>query len=386
MGEDGRDGMAPSSQAALDAADIVMGPPRHLALVGDVRARAIEWPVPFADGLPMLMELRGQQVVLLASGDPFWFGAGSTITGELSDDEWLAMPGASTFSLAATRLGWPLETTLCQGLHAKPFTWLRQHLSPGARMIVLLRDGQAPAALAAYLTQLGFGDSQIHVLERLGGPHERRTDVTASACVDTFASPVCAAIRIAGDGEALPKVTGLPDETFGHDGQITKRPVRAITLSTLAPKAGEHLWDIGAGSGSIALEWLLAHPSTTATAIEANEARAKRITANAHALGVENRLNVIEGAAPKALAGLGAPNAVFIGGGVSQALLEVLGAQNGVRLVANVVTLEGEALLAQWHKKRGGDLMRIALAQANALGEKRGWKASYPVLQWSVTL
>lgn len=384
VGEDGRDGLPPASQAALDVADVVVGPPRHLGLLSGLSAKTIAWPVPFADGLPMLMDLRGQNVVVLASGDPFWFGAGSTLARELEPGEWRALPGASTFSLAAAKLGWPLETTLCLGLHAAPFARLRQHLAPGVRTLVLLRDGDAPAVLAAYLTQLGFGQSQLHVMELLGGPHERQTSALARDLDGAFSHPVCVAVEVAGDGVALPQSSGLPDDTFSHDGQITKRPMRAITLSSLAPKPGEHLWDIGAGSGSIALEWLLAHPTTTATAIEAKAERAKRIAKNALALGVENRLHVLEGEALQVLGGLTSPQAIFVGGGVSQSLLETL-MQHQARIVANAVTLEGEALLAHWHASHGGELLRIDLASAAPLGSKRGWRASYPVVQWSVS-
>ncbi len=365
-----------------------MGPPRHLSLVPESAAERVEWPVPFSDGLPLLENLRGKRVVVLASGDPFWFGAGSVIARHFEPSEWTALPGQSSLSLAAARLAWPLEQVLTLGLHAAPLTRLRPHLSPGVRMLVLMRDGAAVQTLADWLSEMGFGDSHLHVLEALGGPRERHRSTTAEALsFDDVQHPVCVGLEIRGDGGTLPKASGLPDEVFESDGQITKRPIRALTLSALAPKPGEHLWDIGGGSGSIGIEWLLSHDSLTATTIEPRAERAERIRRNADALGVD-RLNVVQGEAPGALAGLPMPDIVFIGGGLSKALLEWLKAYlpSGTRLVANAVTLESEALLALWHEKLGGDLLRIELAQAGPLGPRRGWKAAYPVVQWSVTL
>lgn len=364
-----------------------MGPPRHLALLGPLAAETVEWPVPFAEGIDILMGHRGRKVAVLASGDPFWFGAGSVLVRALDAGEWRAFPGMSAFSLAAARLGWPLETTLCLGLHAAPFARLRPLLAPGARALVLLRDGSAVGVLADWLATEGFGATRLHVLEALGGPRDRIRQATAETfALEGIAHPVCAALEIDGEGPALPLAAGRPDDWFDNDGQITRRPVRALTLSALAPLPGEHLWDIGAGSGSVGIEWLLAARTLTATAIEADLARAARVQANAARLGVADRLTVIEGRAPKALAGLAPPDAVFIGGGLSGDLLEILWAamQPGARLVANAVTLESEALLAAWHGDKGGSLLRIELAEAGALGRKRGWKAAYPIVQWSV--
>ena len=386
LGEDGPAGLSPASQAALDTAEIIMGPPRHLALLPQSPARHVPWPVPFADGLPMLEQFRGQTVVVLASGDPFWYGAGSTIARHLKEGEWRVLPAASTFSLAAAQMGWPLESTQCLGLHAAPFSRMRAHLAPGQRLIILLRDGEAVADLGAYVTDQGFGDSMMCVLERLGGPHQRQTSLRADSVSGTFQHPVCVALRIAGNGPVIPVASGRPDDVFEHDGQITKRPMRAITLSTLAPKPGEHLWDIGAGSGSIALEWLMAHPRMTATAVEMRADRAARIARNAMNLGVADRLTVLEGVAVEQIEALPKPDAIFVGGGLSDALLDQITAQSGARLVANGVTLEAEALLAAWQNRLGGHLMRIDLANMAPLGSKRGWNASYPVVQWNVTL
>ena len=388
IGEDGPEGLTPASRAALDSAEIVMGPPRHLDLLPDLDAEQREWPVPFADGLPLLMDLRGRRVVVLASGDPFWFGAGGVIAQHLAAGEWRALPGPSTFSLAAARLGWPLETTVCLGLHAAPLSRLRPHLAPGIRMIVLIRDGAALAPLANYLAETGFGATTLTMMERLGGPRERVTEAMANDVPDrAFQHPLCVAMTVAGDGPAVPACSGRPDTLFEHDGQITKRPTRALTLSALAPKPHERLWDIGGGSGSIAIEWLLAHPTTEAVSIEARADRAERIRCNAEQLGVD-RLQVVTGMAPQALDGLDKPDAVFIGGGLSAELFDHLSAilSAGTRLVANAVTLESEALLVQRQRRLGGDLLRIDLARAAPMGQKQSWRSAYPIVQWSVVL
>lgn len=382
------DGLSAASREALAGADLVMGSARHLSLLLAISCRTLEWPVPFADGIAALLAHRGSRVVMLASGDPFWFGAGSSVTRHLERHEWVAHPAPSTFSLVAARLGWALQDIACHGLHAAPVARLRPHLAAGARAIVLLRDGAAVAELAAWLAGQGFGASRLHVLEALGGPRERIRNARADALDFTdIAHPVAVALECAGEGPAMQRTAGLPDEMFDHDGQITKRPVRALTLSALAPRPGECLWDIGAGSGSIGIEWLLAHPANRALAIEADPARAERARANARALGVD-RLEIVTGAAPDALPDGPGPDAVFIGGGLSQTLLEAVWTRlpAATRLVANAVTLESEALVAQWHAERGGTLLRIELADAAPLGDRRGWKARYPVVQWSVVL
>jgi precorrin-6Y C5,15-methyltransferase (decarboxylating) len=386
IGEDGMDGLSAAARAALEAAELVMGAARHLSLLPALRCEAIEWPVPFADGIPLLLARRGRRVVMLASGDPLWFGAGTSVTRHLAADEWIAHPVPSSFALAAARLGWALQDTPCLGLHAGPFTRLRPHLARGQRLLVLVRDGAAVAELAAYLAAQGFGASALHVLEALGGPRERVREARAHGfALHDVAHPVAVAIEVAGEGAVLPAAAGRPDDWFESDGQLTKRPVRALTLSALAPRPGELLWDIGAGSGSIGIEWLLAHPANRATAIEADPVRAERARANAARLGVD-RLTVLDGNAPDLLPE-GVPDAVFIGGGLSQRLLEALWARlpAGTRLVANAVTLESEALLAHWHGASGGSLLRIELADAVPLGARHGWRARYPVVQWSVT-
>jgi precorrin-6Y C5,15-methyltransferase (decarboxylating) len=348
--------------------------------------------VPFADGIPRLLAERGRRVVMLVSGDPFWFGAGTSLVRHLSPGEWRAIPAPSTFGLAASRLGWALEGCTCLGLHAKPLTRIRPHLQVGRRLLVLVRDGEAVSELAGWLERFGFGASRLHLLEALGGDGERIRSVRADAALpDDIAHPVAVGLEVAGEGPALPLTPGLPDALFEHDGQITKQAVRALILAALAPRAGERLWDLGTGSGSIAIEWLLAHPDNRALGIERDAGRAARARRNAHALGVD-WLEVVEGDAlamleAGALAEAPPPEAVFIGGGLSQALLEALWRRlpAGVRIVANAVTLESEALLAEWQRRAGGELLRIELASAAPLGTRRGWKASYPIVQWRVS-
>ncbi len=384
LGEDGPEGLTCASRAALDAAEWIVGAPRHLALVR-AGARGIEWPVPFS--LAPVLERRGRPVAVLASGDPFWHGAGGSLAQHLSPGEWRAFPGASVFSLAAARLGWRIEDTLCLGLHAAPVARLRPHLAPGRRLIVTLRDAAATGELAQWLAAQGFGDSRLWLLEALGGPRERIREARAAGFdAGDIRAPVAAAIEARG-GPGLAATPGRPDDLFDHDGQITKAPVRALTLAALAPRAGECLWDIGTGSGAISIEWLLAAPETRAAAIESDPARAARARANAARFGLGERYRVIEARAPEGLADLPRPQAVFIGGGASATLFEALWPRlpEGTRLVANAVTLETEALLMQLSETHGGSLLRLDLAEARPLGRKRGWVPARPLVQWSVT-
>ena len=381
IGEDGLTGLSEASRDALARAEIVFGGPRHLKLA-DVGARGRPWPVPFS--VDPVLDCRGRKVAVLASGDPFWHGAGGSLAAHLVAGEWRAFPAPSTFSLAAARLGWRLEAVTCLGLHAAPFETLLPHLAAEQKAIALLRDGAAAGALAAWLTRLGFGASHLWVMEALGGPSERIRET----CAENFdladiASPVAITIAAAGT-LGLPRASGLPDDVFAHDGQITKRPVRALTMSALAPRPGELLWDIGAGSGSISVEWCLA--GGRALAIEVRADRAANIRTNALALGVASRLTLVEGRAPAALQGLSQPNAIFVGGGGNPSLFDALWARMppGTRLVANAVTLETETLLLDEQSRRGGDLLRIELAHAAPLGGMRGWAPARPVVQWSV--
>ncbi|MEL6584013.1 MAG: precorrin-6Y C5,15-methyltransferase (decarboxylating) subunit CbiT [Pseudomonadota bacterium] len=387
MAEDGLEGLTPASRQTLEAAEVIIGTQRLLNHVGSVSAEKVTWPVPFEDGWPVLRSFAGRPTALLLSGDPFWFGAGAGVAERFEPGEWQSFPAPSTFSLIASQLGWALERCVCLGLHAAPLRRLRPHLAPRARLIVLLRDGDAVVGLAEYLTARGFGDSALHVCEALGSEGARVTRVLAKDAGAGFTHPVAVGVEVHGDGTALPQTSGLPDDLFESDGQMTKRVIRAATLSALAPHPFETLWDIGGGTGTIAIEWLLSHPTTHAVAVEPRHDRAERIARNAKSFGVD-RLTVVQGAAPEALERLPTPDAVFIGGGLSEEMLRALTAAltPGTRLVANAVTLESEALVTQWQSARGGSLIRLTLEEASPLGSKRGWKASYPVTQWSVTL
>jgi precorrin-6Y C5,15-methyltransferase (decarboxylating) len=379
IGEDGLVGLSEASRKALGAAETVFGGERHLALAG-IGDRGQPWPVPFdASGV---LAFRGRPTVVLASGDPFWHGVGGSLAEKLKDGEWTALPAPSTFALVASRLGWRLEIVACLGLHAAPFETLVPRLARGARIICLVRDGKAAADLAAWLTARGWGASRMWTCVALGGVRE------SIAChrADTYtAVPAVKLVTVAleAEGEGLPRSSGLSDALFAHDGQITKRPIRALALSALAPRAGERLWDIGAGSGSISVEWALC--GGTADAIEARKDRAANIRTNTASFGLAHKIDVIAGRAPAVLAGLAPPQAVFFGGGLDRAMFDAVGAlvPAGTRLVAHAVTLETEAVLADLQRRHGGELMRVEIAHAAPLGAFRSWEAVRPVVQWS---
>ncbi|WVX48035.1 Precorrin-6Y C(5,15)-methyltransferase [decarboxylating] [Roseobacter fucihabitans] len=388
LGEDGLKGLSCASRSALEAAEIVMGPARHIGLLEGLACETLTWPVPFADGIAQLMGLRGRRVAVLVSGDPFWYGAGATLARHFAPGEWQSFPVPSTFARVANHLGWSLENTRCIGLHAAPLARLRPDLAPGVRVIVLLREGGGVRDLATYLDAQGYAETTLTIFEALGGPRQRITQTPAQELPDLdYQHPVCVACDIAGPGRAMSCARGQADDWFESDGQITKRPIRAMTLSALAPVPFEHLWDIGGGSGSIGIEWLLCHPSLRASTVEPRPERAARIAENAARLGVDH-LRVVTGIAPDALAGLDRPDVVFIGGGLCDDLLHWIeeNLASGTRLVANAVTLESEAVLSGAHGRLGGDLMRVAVSRSHPLGAARGWKASYPIVQWSVTL
>lgn len=380
LNEDGLSGLTFASRKALHSAEIVFGAPRHLSLA-EVDGRT--WEVPFSVA-PVLAE-RGRRVAVLASGDPFWHGAGGSLVGHLRADEWASFPVPTTFALAANRLGWRLEEVICLGLHAAPLARLRPVLARGQKVICLLRDGAAVTELAKYLGAQGFDGSTLHVMETLGGPRERIVRISPQESVNAvFSAPVAVAIDCVGRG--ISRASGLADDLFAHDGQISKRPVRALTLSALAPCGGDVLWDLGAGSGSISIEFLLAAPASTAHAVEADAGRADRAQGNADSFGVAHRWHLHRGKADHVLDTLPDPDVVFVGGGASTDLMERIWARlpPGARLVINAVTLETEALVYHWHGSKGGNLIRIDMAEAGPLGTRRGWQASRPVVQWSV--
>ena len=380
IGEDGLSGLSEASRKTLAEAEIVFGGLRHLVLA-DVGDRGRPWPVPFdASGV---LAYRGRATVVLASGDPFWHGVGRLLAERLDRSEWVAHPAPSTFSLAASRLGWPLESITCLGLHAAPFERLVPHLAQGERIICLVRDGGAAIGLAEWLTVRGWGASQLWTLAALGGQRNSLTQHRADSYVGDPAATLVAVALEARGSNGLPRSSGLSDALFVHDGQITKRPIRALALAMLAPRRGERLWDIGAGSGSISIEWAL--HGGTAVAIEARSDRAANIVKNAEAFGLTHRITAVEGMAPAILSELEKPHAVFFGGGLDTAMFEGIWPliPAGTRLVAHAVTLETEALLSELHQRHGGELMRIEISHAGALGRYRAFEPARPVVQWS---
>lgn len=392
IGEDGLDGLGARARKAIDAADVLAGGRRHLDLAPNARAEKIAWGKDFNTSIAELAKHRGKRVVVLASGDPMNYGAGAGVARTFPAGEIEIVPAPGAFSLAAARMAWSLPDTETFTVHGRPVEVLNRHLAPGLRLLILSENAGTPARIAALLTAAGFGPSRIAVLERLGGAEERRVDGTAEtwphapgADLNTVAVECVAGPQ----AKVWPRVPGLPEEAFEHDGQITKREVRAATLARLMPLPGQVLWDIGAGSGAVAIEWLRAEPSARAVAVERDAERLKRIERNARNLGVPE-LTIVAGAAPDILPTLAPkPDAVFIGGGVgAPGMLDVCwrALSPGGRLVANAVTLEGQAALTAFQAKHGGDLARLSVARAKTVGATRtAMKPLMDVLQLATT-
>ncbi|MFD8702644.1 precorrin-6y C5,15-methyltransferase (decarboxylating) subunit CbiE [Kitasatospora sp. NPDC059648] len=388
IGADGWPGLAAGSRAALRSAEVVIGGPRQLELLphDEVAAERVAWPSPLRPAVPgLLADHSGRSLAVLASGDPMFFGIGRTLAETVGAERLRVLPHPSSVSYACGRLGWPLEATEVVSLVGRPLDTLTLALNPGRRLLVLSADAATPAAVAALLTERGFGAARLHVLEQLGSPGERRLDGRADDWPHPPGDPLNLVAVELGEGPRGSLVPGLPDAAYESDGQLTKRHVRAATLAVLAPSPGELLWDVGGGSGSIAVEWLRAHRDCRAVSVERDPVRAERIARNAAALGVP-RLRVVTGPAPAALADLPTPDAVFIGGGLTaRGLLDrCWGAlRPGGRLVANTVTLESEALLTEWYRRHGGELVKLAVAHAVPVGGFTGWRHAMPVTQWS---
>jgi precorrin-6B C5,15-methyltransferase / cobalt-precorrin-6B C5,C15-methyltransferase len=385
IGEDGWRGLSRHARLALLTADTIFGGARHLALLpGRLAGERCAWPVPFTIAPVLERRHEKQRVCVLASGDPMMFGVGSTFARELPANEFRVLPAPSSLSLAAARLHWPLQDVAVVSLVGRPVAALETQLHPGARLFVLSSGASSPAAVAELLTKRGFGASHLSVFEHLGGEQERRIDRVACAWT---ASGVAAlnlvAIECIAQSHArrLPLTPGLPDNAYHHDGQLTKRDVRAITLSRLAPEPGELLWDVGAGCGSIGIEWMRSHPSCRAIAIEADSGRQRLVEHNRDALGVPG-LQLVEGEAPGALAGLPEPDAIFIGGGVTVPdMLETCWShlKKGGRMIVNAVTIQSEATLVAWRALHGGELTRISVAHAQPLGAFDTWRQALPI-------
>lgn len=389
IGDDGLDGLSPVARSVLDTAEIVFGGRRHLAMLGNDPRERIEWEIPFADTIETLIRYRGRPVAVMASGDPMWFGAGSTLARTIPPPEMRIIPAPSAFSLAAARLGWPLDEVDCLTVHGRPMETIFPFIVPGAKLLIYCHDGQTPRKFASLLQERGFGDSTMTALSHLGGAKETMHCAAARDWAET-SLPSLTTIAVdctaAPDAQFLSAAPGLPDEAYQHDGQLTKREVRAATLAALTPLRNQLLWDIGAGCGSIGIEWCRAAKGAQARAFESDPGRLELIRTNALALGVPG-LEIVAGRAPDILAEQPAPDAVFIGGGLSADNMvdHCWGAlKPGGRLVANAVTVEGEQMLAAAHKVLGGELVRIAVSRAGPVGDFIGWRPLMPVTQLRV--
>ena len=383
IGEDGFKGLGRNARHALLRATRMIGAQRQLDLLPlGIGGERQLWPSPFS--LEPVLSRRGEPVCVLASGDPMFYGVGASLARQVAAEELTILPAPSSVSLAAARLGWPLQEVVTLSVVARPLAAINAHLASGVRLLVLSNDGSSPALIAALLTERGFGPSRIRVFEHLGGPAERRIDGHAQAWEHAAVADLnLVAIDCLADANAprLSRLAGLPDSAFKHDGQLTKRDVRAMTLARLAPMPGELLWDVGAGSGSIGIEWMRTHPSCRALAIEADTGRQGLIEHNRDTLGVPG-LQLVRGKAPEALTGLETPDAIFIGGGVTRdGVLDTCWQhlRPGGRLVANAVTLQSEMTLMNWRAQHGGELTRIHVAQAQPLGEFDTWRQALPI-------
>jgi precorrin-6B C5,15-methyltransferase / cobalt-precorrin-6B C5,C15-methyltransferase len=388
IGEDGIEGLSPAASALIQNAKFVIGGKRHLDLVdGLPRAERKAWASPITDSIPEILKHRGQPVAVLASGDPYCYGIGALLSAHIPSSEIIAIPASSSLSLACARLGWALDEAATISLCGRPLETLAPLLQPKRRLLVLSADATTPASVARYLTQRGFGLSMLHVLEALGGERERIRSTKAESYGFNDVDPlnlIAIEVEAGTDAKIIPLAAGLPDEIFEHDGQLTKREIRAVTLSSLEPRTGELLWDIGCGSGSVAIEWLLRHPSNRAIGIERDATRAARAARNAAELGVP-RLEIVTDDAPEALALLPLPDAVFIGGGCDSAVIEKSwdALKPGGRLVVNAITLETEKEVLAAQAKFGGTLTRLSVERLDTVGSKQAFRPAMTVTQWS---
>jgi len=390
IGEDGLNGLNPIARAVIDAAEIMVGGTRHLAMLPPDNRKRLIWTNPLSRTIDDIAALKGRAVCVLATGNPMWFGIGATLRQRFGLDEMRVIPSPSAFSLAAARLGWPLADVECLSVHGRPLERIRAFVQPGARLLVLSYGGDTPSQTARLLQEMGYGPSRLTALAHMEGPEERITTNTAS---DWGSQRVADLNILAIECKAAPgtrawsRVGGLPDEAFVHDGQLTKREARAITLAALAPLPGECLWDVGAGCGSIAIEWMRAARGATAHAIEREPARIAMIADNALALGVPE-LHVVAGRAPEQFARLPEPDAIFLGGGISNpGLLDAAWSalKRGGRLVANAITIEAQNELMAALARHGGEMIRLDVAQAAPIGGHSTWRPKLSLMQWRAT-
>lgn len=387
IGADGWPGLSPAARQEVCAADLVLGGRRQLDLLpAGIAAEQRPWPSPLRPGLPALVEeVAGRRVVALASGDPLVSGIGTTLIEVLGADRVRVLPAVSSVALARAAVGWSAESTSWVSLVGRDDHRLLRQAIPGARLLVLVGDGTAASRVAALLTSVGLAESRMVALSNLGGTDESRRESTAAQWSGDTPDLTILAVECRGSGGSALSA-GLPDRAYEHDGQLTKRDLRTSALSRLAPRPGEHLWDVGAGAGSVGIEWLRTDPRLSAVAIERDAERAERIARNAARLGVPE-LRVVAAAAPGAFDGLAAPDAVFVGGGATiDGVIDGCWAalRPGGRLVVHGVTLETEALLASWRGREGGELTRITVEHAEPIGAFTGWRPTRTVTQWAV--
>lgn len=387
IGEDGMDGLTPATRTVVEAAEIIVGGDRHHTLANVTSAERVSWPSPFDALIDQLMTYKGKRVVVLATGDPLWFSVGARIGRAIPASEITFHPQLSAFQLASARMGWSMADLETLTVHGRPVEQMIAFIQPDARLLILTTGADTPGQIARFLTERGFGKSPMTVFANMGGEAEKRFDAAAEDWSHDVPAFNTLAVECVAAPEAalVPRVPGLPDDLFQSDGTMTKREVRAATLAKLMPMRGALLWDIGSGSGSVGIEWMRAARYARAIGIEPRADRRAMAAENALALGAP-RLELIDGEAPAALQGLEKPDAIFVGGGLSEEVfatawdaLRPLG-----RFVANSVTLESESLLSELHARHGGDLTRISVDRAEPLGSLRGWRPSMPVLQWSL--
>ncbi|GLQ35272.1 precorrin-6Y C5,15-methyltransferase (decarboxylating) [Amylibacter marinus] len=386
IGEDGLAGLTPATRSVVEAAEVIVGGARHQSLV-HINAQRLEWPSPFDTLIDVLKSHKGKRVVVLATGDPLWYSVGARIGREIAPSEITYHPQVGAFQLAAARMGWSMADLETLTVHGRPVEQMIAFIQPSQRLLILTTGAETPAQIAGFLSARGFGKSRMTVLASMGGENEARFDGLAqdwNHVVPAFNTLAVECIAAA-DAALLPRVPGLADDLFQGDGTMTKQEVRAVSVAKLMPMRGALLWDVGCGCGSVAVEWMRAARYARAIGIEPRADRRTYAASNALALGVP-KLQLLDGTVPEALTGLEAPDAIFIGGGLSLETFEhcwdalrPLG-----RLVANAVTLESEEILLQLFQKYGGELARIQVSRAEPLGAVTGWRAAMPVTQLSL--
>ncbi len=387
IGEDGFDGLSPATRAIVENAEVIVGGDRHHKLSDRVTAERMAWPHPFDALIEQLRAMKNRHVVVLATGDPLWFSVGARIGRAIPPAEIVYHPQLSAFQLAAARMGWSMADLETLTVHGRPVEQMIAFIQPDIRLVILTTGAETPGQIARFLSERGYGASRMTVFAAMGGPDEQRFDGLAESWdhdVPAFNTLAVECVA-APDAALLPRGPGLPDDAFRHDGTMTKREVRAATLAKLMPMRGALLWDVGCGSGSVAIEWMRAAAYAAAIGVEPRADRRAMSAENALALGAP-KLEIVAGEAPGALAGLAAPDAIFIGGGLSAEVFDAcwVALRPLGRLVANAVTLESEAVLIDLHKRHGGELAKISVSRAEPLGEFTGWRPLMPVTQWSL--